>query len=428
MGERHDPVDWKDHGVKVIPGDQLDPNTAQTPGMNRAAAINFARVGAQKIWAGTVTIHPNAKTGAHHHGALESVIYVRQGPRPDALGRAARICRRGRPGRLHLRAALCAAPGDQRLDRRDRSNACWCAATTRRSSSTSTSSRSRSRKSPLGRPDPQAAERLSKRSACFPARIVGFEPAKCRLAGRAFQKSMLSPGTVFLHDNSPAGGRSLLFAGPREVLTTRMSSRSGGAYRARRDGARRWRLCRRLPVLRAGPQLSRRNCRRFSRTRRPFRSSGSASSIGRARCPAMKPDNGWTSRRAVRRRTISRARFFDDAGRPMAPPSAGQRTISRRATSIRSTSPSGRASTLDGDPVALYRGLCRNQPVAHGALIATGDHTILSLLAGALHREPGGPDRDAADEGHGTARADAGGGRGASPRHSAPPRSRGPKI
>src|SRR5215475_9996049 len=70
---------WKHTGVRVIRGDQLDPNTAQTPGMDRKAAINFARVGAQKIWAGTVSIHPNAKTGAHHHGALESVIYVLRG-------------------------------------------------------------------------------------------------------------------------------------------------------------------------------------------------------------------------------------------------------------------------------------------------------------------------------------------------------------
>jgi uncharacterized RmlC-like cupin family protein len=38
------PIDWKTQGVKVIPGDQLDPNTAQTPGMDRAAAINLARV------------------------------------------------------------------------------------------------------------------------------------------------------------------------------------------------------------------------------------------------------------------------------------------------------------------------------------------------------------------------------------------------
>ena len=77
----HDPAapDWRTEGVRVIKGDHLDPNTAQTPGMNRQAAINYARVGAQKIWAGTVTIHPNAKTGAHHHGPLESVIYVVRG-------------------------------------------------------------------------------------------------------------------------------------------------------------------------------------------------------------------------------------------------------------------------------------------------------------------------------------------------------------
>lgn len=78
MDETHQ-RDWRHDGVRVIKAGQLDPNTAQTPGMNRAAAINYARVGAQKIWAGTVTIHPNAKTGAHHHGALESVIYVVRG-------------------------------------------------------------------------------------------------------------------------------------------------------------------------------------------------------------------------------------------------------------------------------------------------------------------------------------------------------------
>ncbi|ODT86523.1 cupin domain-containing protein [Phenylobacterium sp. SCN 70-31] len=70
---------WKHSGVRVIPGDRLDPNTAQTPGMNRATAIDRARVGAQKLWAGTVHIHANAKTGPHHHGPLESVIYIVSG-------------------------------------------------------------------------------------------------------------------------------------------------------------------------------------------------------------------------------------------------------------------------------------------------------------------------------------------------------------
>src|SRR3990170_1070016 len=77
-GEQTEPR-WKYDGVRVVKGDQLDPNTAQTPGMFRQAAINAARVGAQKIWAGTVTIEPDAKTGVHHHGELESVIYVLRG-------------------------------------------------------------------------------------------------------------------------------------------------------------------------------------------------------------------------------------------------------------------------------------------------------------------------------------------------------------
>ena len=75
----HETPPWKHDGVRVITGDRLDPNTAQTPGMFRQAAINHARVGAQKIWAGTVAIEPDAKTGVHHHGALESVIYVVRG-------------------------------------------------------------------------------------------------------------------------------------------------------------------------------------------------------------------------------------------------------------------------------------------------------------------------------------------------------------
>jgi uncharacterized RmlC-like cupin family protein len=70
---------WKLHGVRVVKSTDLDVNTAQTPGMNRAAAITNARTGAEKLWAGTVVIHAKAKTGAHHHGALESVIYVVSG-------------------------------------------------------------------------------------------------------------------------------------------------------------------------------------------------------------------------------------------------------------------------------------------------------------------------------------------------------------
>lgn len=72
-------TDWRTRGVRVVHKDQLDPNTPQTPGMRRLAAITNASANAQKIWAGTVAIQPNAKTGAHHHGELESIIYVVKG-------------------------------------------------------------------------------------------------------------------------------------------------------------------------------------------------------------------------------------------------------------------------------------------------------------------------------------------------------------
>jgi uncharacterized RmlC-like cupin family protein len=59
--------------------DKLEADTPQTPGVHREAAVSRASAGAEKLWAGTVTIQPGAKTGPHHHGHLESVIYVLRG-------------------------------------------------------------------------------------------------------------------------------------------------------------------------------------------------------------------------------------------------------------------------------------------------------------------------------------------------------------
>lgn len=72
-------TDWKTHGIKIVRGCDMDLNTPQTPGMTRAAAITHAKTGASKLWAGTVVVQPNAKTGAHHHGELESVLFVIRG-------------------------------------------------------------------------------------------------------------------------------------------------------------------------------------------------------------------------------------------------------------------------------------------------------------------------------------------------------------
>ena len=89
---------WKHEGVRVVPGHQLDGNVPSTPGMDRKAAINFARVGAEKLWAGTVTIHADAKTGAHHHGPLESVIYVVSGRARMRWGEALEFTAEAGPG------------------------------------------------------------------------------------------------------------------------------------------------------------------------------------------------------------------------------------------------------------------------------------------------------------------------------------------
>jgi uncharacterized RmlC-like cupin family protein len=71
--------DWKEHGVRIIRAGELDPNTPQTAGMSRAAAITHANTGASKLWAGTVVVQPAARTGAHHHGELETVLYIVRG-------------------------------------------------------------------------------------------------------------------------------------------------------------------------------------------------------------------------------------------------------------------------------------------------------------------------------------------------------------
>jgi uncharacterized RmlC-like cupin family protein len=70
---------WRTRGVRIIRSDELDDATAQTLGMHRRAAVTTEKTGATRLWAGTVTIQANAKTGPHHHGSLESVIYVVRG-------------------------------------------------------------------------------------------------------------------------------------------------------------------------------------------------------------------------------------------------------------------------------------------------------------------------------------------------------------
>ncbi len=89
---------WQFDGIKVISEEDLDDNTPQTKGMKRYAAVTKENVGAEKIWAGKVNIDPDAKTGAHHHGQLESVIYVISGKAKMRWGERLEFDKTAHPG------------------------------------------------------------------------------------------------------------------------------------------------------------------------------------------------------------------------------------------------------------------------------------------------------------------------------------------
>ena len=65
--------------VRVIKPHQFDANTPQTPGMQRVAAVSQQLAGSVGIWAGVTVVEPHVASGKHHHGALETVIYVVSG-------------------------------------------------------------------------------------------------------------------------------------------------------------------------------------------------------------------------------------------------------------------------------------------------------------------------------------------------------------
>ena len=71
------PQDWWNEGVRVMRA--ADQRSARASGQGRATAFEFEGTGGPKIWIGTVTLEPNGRTGAHHHGTHEVAVYVCKG-------------------------------------------------------------------------------------------------------------------------------------------------------------------------------------------------------------------------------------------------------------------------------------------------------------------------------------------------------------
>ena len=62
--------------VRVIRPHERDAGTAQTPGMTRLAGVAASTCGAAGVWMGEVSNAPGFRSAAHHHGEVESAIYI----------------------------------------------------------------------------------------------------------------------------------------------------------------------------------------------------------------------------------------------------------------------------------------------------------------------------------------------------------------
>ncbi len=65
--------------IRVVHPEEQSEGTLQTPGSQRLAAIPGATGVASGLWAGVFHVEPGGKTGIHHHGAQETVVYVLEG-------------------------------------------------------------------------------------------------------------------------------------------------------------------------------------------------------------------------------------------------------------------------------------------------------------------------------------------------------------
>jgi uncharacterized RmlC-like cupin family protein len=65
--------------ISVVRPDQLSAETSQTSGSLRLSAISAAHEIASALWAGTFLVEPGAKTGIHHHGEQDTVVYTLSG-------------------------------------------------------------------------------------------------------------------------------------------------------------------------------------------------------------------------------------------------------------------------------------------------------------------------------------------------------------
>jgi uncharacterized RmlC-like cupin family protein len=65
--------------ISVVHPDELSSETQQTSGSLRMSAIAAMNGIVSSLWAGIFVVEPSAKTGIHHHGEQDTVVYVLEG-------------------------------------------------------------------------------------------------------------------------------------------------------------------------------------------------------------------------------------------------------------------------------------------------------------------------------------------------------------
>jgi uncharacterized RmlC-like cupin family protein len=65
--------------ISVVHPGELSAETSQTSGSLRMSAISATQRVASPLWAGIFIVEPSARTGIHHHGEQDTIVYVLEG-------------------------------------------------------------------------------------------------------------------------------------------------------------------------------------------------------------------------------------------------------------------------------------------------------------------------------------------------------------
>jgi para-aminobenzoate synthetase/4-amino-4-deoxychorismate lyase len=188
---------------------------------------------------------------------------------------------------------------------------------------------------------------------------------------------MIDPGTVLLHDNAPDAGRSLLFERPHRVLATKKRAEIGALLAEAEAASAAGKHLAGYFSYELGLAFEERLAKLLpEETSFPLFWLGIYDApIEMDRLAAWRWLKERASRDLVRVDDLDFSMSRDGYGhafrRVMDYIFAGdvyQINLTMHAR-----------FSLHGDPAALYRDLCRSQPVAHGAYLATGEHNVLSL-------------------------------------------------